>query len=49
MGWLNYYSVNDPFGYPLKPLNDDYDDERLLTDLRPLASAPVKDAAQSRR
>jgi len=31
--WLNYYSVNDPLGYPLKPLNDAYDDEPLLSDI----------------
>lgn len=30
--WLNYYSINDPLGYPLKPLNDAYDDEPLLSD-----------------
>ena len=30
--WLNFYSVNDPLGYPLKPLNDAYDDEPLLSD-----------------
>ncbi len=30
--WLNYYSANDPFGYPLKPLNDEYDREPLLSD-----------------
>jgi hypothetical protein len=30
--WHNYYSVNDPLGYPMKPLNDAYDDEPLLKD-----------------
>lgn len=33
-GWRNYYSLNDPLGYPLKPLNDAYDNEPLLTDNR---------------
>jgi len=31
--WLNYYSRNDPLGYPLKPLNDAYDDTPLIEDL----------------
>lgn len=30
--WRNYYSKNDPLGYPLKPLNDAYDNEQRLTD-----------------
>jgi hypothetical protein len=30
--WLNFYSVNDPLGYPMKPLNDDYDQEKRLGD-----------------
>ena len=32
--WRNYYSINDPLGYPLKPLNNAYDQEPLLTDER---------------
>jgi hypothetical protein len=31
--WLNFYSRNDPLGYPLKPLNDAYDEEMLLCDI----------------
>lgn len=31
--YLNFYSGNDPLGYPLKPLNDAYDDEPLLEDI----------------
>lgn len=31
--WLNFYSSNDPLGYPLKPLNEDYDGEALLSDI----------------
>ncbi len=31
--FLNFYSRNDPLGYPLKPLNDAYDDEPLLQDI----------------
>jgi hypothetical protein len=31
--WLNYFSRNDPLGYPLKPLNDAYDDESRLDDI----------------
>lgn len=31
--WLNFYSARDPLGYPLKPLNEAYDDEPLLTDV----------------
>lgn len=31
--YLNFYSRNDPLGYPLKPLNDAYDDEPLLFDI----------------
>lgn len=31
--WLNFFSVNDPLGYPLKPLNDAYDEEPRLTDI----------------
>lgn len=30
--WLNFYSTNDPLGYPLKPLNDAYDSEPRLSD-----------------
>jgi hypothetical protein len=30
--WENYYSANDPLGYPLKPLNDAYEAEPLLSD-----------------
>ncbi len=30
--WLNFFSLNDPLGYPLKPLNDAYDEERRLFD-----------------
>lgn len=30
--WLNYYSLNDPLGYPLKPLSTRYESERLLSD-----------------
>ena len=30
--WLNFFSTNDPLGYPLKPLNDAYDNEQRLTD-----------------
>ncbi len=30
--WQNYYSYNDPLGYPLKPLNDRYEKEPLLSD-----------------
>lgn len=30
--WLNFYSVNDPLGYPLKPLNEAYENEALLSD-----------------
>ena len=30
--WRNYYSANDPLGYPLKPLNDAYEAEPLLSD-----------------
>lgn len=31
--WLNYYSRNDLLGYPLKPLNEAYTAEPLLTDI----------------
>lgn len=31
--WLNFYSVNDPLGYPLKPLNPYYDNEPRLIDI----------------
>lgn len=31
--WLNYFSLNDPLGYPLRPLNDSYDSEPLLHDI----------------
>ena len=31
--WLNYYSRNDPLGYPLKPLNDAYDEEERISDI----------------
>lgn len=31
--WINFYSGNDPLGFPLKPLNDSYDSEELLTDV----------------
>ncbi len=31
--WLNYYSRNDLLGYPLKPLNEAYAAEPLLTDI----------------
>lgn len=31
--WLNFFSANDPLGYPLKPLNDFYDEEPLLSDI----------------
>jgi hypothetical protein len=30
--WRNYYSLNDPLGYPLKPLNDKYADDWYLSD-----------------
>lgn len=30
--WLNYFSINDPLGYPLKPLNTRYEAEPLLSD-----------------
>jgi len=31
--WINIYSENDPLGYPLKPLNDAYDNEPRLQDI----------------
>ncbi|MBX9925927.1 MAG: hypothetical protein K2Y05_06185 [Hyphomicrobiaceae bacterium] len=31
--WINLYSYNDPLGYPLKPLNDAYDDEKRIEDI----------------
>jgi len=31
--WLNYYSRNDLLGFPLKPLNDAYACEPLLSDI----------------
>jgi hypothetical protein len=31
--WLNFYSRNDPLGYPLKPLNPFYDAEARLPDI----------------
>lgn len=30
--WENYYNRHDALGYPLKPLNDAYDDEKRLKD-----------------
>jgi hypothetical protein len=32
--WLNFYSKYDPLGFPLKPLNDAYNDEPRLKDIR---------------
>jgi pimeloyl-ACP methyl ester carboxylesterase len=31
--WVNYYSRNDLLGYPLKPLNEAYANEPLLSDI----------------
>lgn len=31
--WINLYSRNDPLGYPLKPLNDAYDEEERIEDV----------------
>lgn len=30
--WLNFFSSNDPLGYPLKPLNDAYDQDQRISD-----------------
>ncbi len=30
--WRNYYSLNDPLGYPLKPLNDKYGSDFYISD-----------------
>jgi hypothetical protein len=31
--WLNFYSKNDPLGYPLKPINEDYDNCERISDI----------------
>jgi hypothetical protein len=30
--WLNFFSSNDPLGYPLKPLNEAYDQDERISD-----------------
>ena len=40
--YLNFYSWNDPLGYPLKPLNDAFDDEPLLTDIHTFSEGYVR-------
>lgn len=40
--WLNFYSRNDPLGYPLKPLNDAYDREPKLRDVHVSAEGRLR-------
>lgn len=40
--WLNFYSLNDPLGFPLKPLNQRYADDYFIEDRITVSEGPIR-------